>query len=282
MEVFSRRNGFYTQNIQLQYASDTLKRRIFATFYKQEFNLYDTLEWSKYTTGIENMMIEMGVTYEFPNNSIVKKRNAEKLEKYILNSDKWYTIYDFIERYLNILDKDTNDKMTQAFNNILEDEVSAYRILDRKAIPVINKTELNTIEEAKNIKFESVNTHITKAISLYSDRRNPDYENSIKESISAVESLCCIITELNGSKATLGKAIKKLKDKGIHIHTAMETAFSSLYGYTSDENGIRHGGIDFTNAPSEDAKYMLITCSAFINYLIEKLSKIEINDKDSE
>ncbi len=282
MEVFSRRNGFYTQNIQLQYASDTLKRRIFATFYKQEFNLYDTLEWSKYTTGIENMMIEMGVTYEFPNNSIVKKRNAEKLEKYILNSDKWYTIYDFIERYLNMLDKNTSNKMTQAFNNILEDEVSAYRILDRKAIPVINKTELNTIEEAKNIKFESVNTHITKAISLYSDRRNPDYENSIKESISAVESLCCIITELNGSKATLGKAIKKLKDKGIHIHTAMETAFSSLYGYTSDENGIRHGGIDFTNAPSEDAKYMLITCSAFINYLIEKLSKIEINDKDSE
>ena len=266
MEVFSRRNGFYTQNIQLQYASDTLKRRIFATFYKQEFNLYDTLEWSKYTTGIENMMIEMGVTYEFPNNSIVKKRNAEKLEKYILNSDKWYTIYDFIERYLNMLDKNTSNKMTQAFNNILEDEVSAYRILDRKAIPVINKTELNTIEEAKNIKFESVNTHITKAISLYSDRRNPDYENSIKESISAVESLCCIITELNGSKATLGKAIKKLKDKGIHIHTAMETAFSSLYGYTSDEN----------------AKYMLITCSAFINYLIEKLSKIEINDKDSE
>lgn len=282
MEVFSRRNGFYTKNIQLQYASDTLKRRIFATFYKQEFNLYDTLEWSKYTTGIENMMIEMGVTYEFPNNSIVKKRNAEKLEKYILNSDKWYTIYDFIERYLNMLDKNTSNKMTQAFNNILEDEVSAYRILDRKAIPVINKTELNTIEEAKNIKFESVNTHITKAISLYSDRRNPDYENSIKESISAVESLCCIITELNGSKATLGKAIKKLKDKGIHIHTAMETAFSSLYGYTSDENGIRHGGIDFTNAPSEDAKYMLITCSAFINYLIEKLSKIEINDKDSE
>ncbi len=62
-----------------------------------------------------------------------------------------------------MLDKNTSNKMTQAFNNILEDEVSAYRILDRKAIPVINKTELNTIEEAKNIKFESVNTHITKS-----------------------------------------------------------------------------------------------------------------------
>ena len=54
----------------------------------------------------------------------------------------------------------------------------------------------------------------------------------------------------------------------------MIEAFLSLYGYTSDENGIRHGGIDFTNAPSEDAKYMLISCSAFINYLIQKWSKI--------
>jgi len=46
-------------------------------------------------------------------------------------------------------------------------------------------------------------------------------------------------------------------------------------GYTSDENGIRHGGIDFTNAPAEDAKYMLVSCSSFVNYLIEKWSKVK-------
>ena len=49
----------------------------------------------------------------------------------------------------------------------------------------------------------------------------------------------------------------------------------ALYGYASDENGIRHGGIDFKNAPAEDAKYMLISCSAFVNYLMEKWSKIQ-------
>lgn len=54
----------------------------------------------------------------------------------------------------------------------------------------------------------------------------------------------------------------------------MERAFSNLYVYTSDENGIRHGRIDFTNAPEEDAKYMLLSCSAFVNYLIAKMSKI--------
>lgn len=68
--------------------------------------------------------------------------------------------------------------------------------------------------------------------------------------------------------------IKKLKDNGVHIHAAMEKAFTALYGYTSDENGIRHGSMDFSNALAEDAKYMLVSCSAFVNYLIEKWSKV--------
>lgn len=110
---------------------------------------------------------------------------------------------------------------------------------------------------------------------MFAERKKPDYENSIKESISAVEAMCCIITGLDGKNATLGTTLKKLREKGVHIHSAMEKAFSSLYGYTSDEDGIRHGGIDFTNAPSEDARYMLISCSAFINYLLEKWRKIK-------
>ena len=79
---------------------------------------------------------------------------------------------------------------------------------------------------------------------------------------------------MSGSKAILGNAIQKLKDNGRHIHKALENAFSTMYGYTSDESGIRHGGIDFINAPSEDAKYMLVTCSGFVNYLIDKQRKI--------
>lgn len=86
--------------------------------------------------------------------------------------------------------------------------------------------------------------------------------------------MCCIITGLTGASATLGATLKKLEDNGVVIHGAMRSAFSLLYGYTSDSDGIRHGGIDFKNAPAEDAKYMLISCSAFVNYLIEKHGKI--------
>ena len=80
MAVFSRRNGYNTKGIQLECASDVLKRRIMARFYKQEFDVYDTVEWTEYTTGIEDMMIEMGVPYEFPQNQIMKKKNAEDEE----------------------------------------------------------------------------------------------------------------------------------------------------------------------------------------------------------
>ena len=275
MAVFSRRNGYNTAAIKLECVSDTLKRRIMAAFYAQEFYAEEMLNWAISITGIEKMMVEMGVLFESPRSHVIRQRNAVSLQKAVLGAEEWYTIFDFVERYLDISDEKTSIKMAKEFNRILEGEASAYRILNNLVIPITNKSELETIEEAKSIPYESVHTHITKALSLYADRKVPDYENSIKESISAVEAMCCIITGLTGAQATLGAAIKKLKDNGVHIHKAMESAFSALYGYTSDEDGIRHGGIDFKNAPAEDAKYMLISCSAFVNYLMEKWSKVQ-------
>ena len=34
--------------------------------------------------------------------------------------------------------------------------------------------------------------------------------------------------------------------------------------------------IDFKHAPIEDARYMLVTCSAFVNYLISKYDKSKV------
>lgn len=276
MSTFSRRYKYNVKDIQLECASEVLKNRIFAAFYKQEFNIYDSLDKKNYTTGIEDMMIQMGITYDFPQNVIYKTKNAKALEDYVIyGREEWYVIFDFIERYLKICDDATFDKMQAEFNAILEDEVSAYRILDGLVVPIANKSEMGSISDAMNTPFEACSIHIAKALELFANREKPDYENSIKESISAVESICSEITGIEGAQATLGKTIKKLKDAGMHIHQAMENAFTSLYGYTSDEGGIRHGSIDFVEAPSEDAKFMLITCSAFVNYLVEKWSKIK-------
>lgn len=279
MTTFSDRYGYKKSEIQFEFASETFKNRIFAYFYHREFKLDGELDFSSIIpdkiSGIERMMVEYGLVYEPPATNISKKRNAEKLQSAIVKSGEWYTIYDFIEKYLAIINEEQLAKVESDLNRILEEECAGYRIVNQLVVPITNETELSTIIDAKSTQYDSVNTHITKALSLYADRKKPDYENSIKESISAVESMCCIITGMTGAGATLGSALKKVKDNGVHIHKAMESAFSSLYGYTSDENGIRHGGIDFTNAPAEDAKFMLVSCSSFVNYLIEKWSKIK-------
>lgn len=268
------RNGYLNSHNGLRETSLTLRDRIWASFYKKEYDYYDTMEYTNYTTGIEDMMIELGVQYEFPSNNIIKKSNADKLYKYVVQAGIWFRIYDFIEKYLKIKEQEAAKEITIEFNKILEEEVAPYRILDEIVVPIINEGELASIEQAIHTEYDSVSMHLKKALELFSDRQNSDYENSVKESISAVEAMCNIIVKNDGANATLGNSIKKLKECGVVIHPAMENAFKQLYGYASDSGGIRHGAMEFVNVPSEDAKFMLITCSAFINYLMEKWIKI--------
>lgn len=84
MTTFSRRYKYNVKDIQLECASEVLKNRIFAAFYKQEFDIYDSLDKKNYTTGIEDMMIQMGITYDFPQNVIYKTQNAKALEDYVI------------------------------------------------------------------------------------------------------------------------------------------------------------------------------------------------------
>ena len=57
------------------------------------------------------------------------------------------------------------------------------------------------------------------------------------------------------------------------IPPTLEEAFNKLYGYTSNEGGIRHALSEGDTPPTfDDAKYMLVSCSAFVNYLISKMN----------
>ena len=161
------------------------------------------------------------------------------------------------------------------FNQIFEQEYVGYRFVGKYITSITNDIEIQEIEESliKN-PYDAVKKHIRKAIEIFANRENPDYDNSIKESISAVESVCQIATKNN--KATLGDCLKELEKHKILIPKALELAFTKLYGYTSDNNGIRHAnGIGESTSTNEDAKFMLVVCSAFVNYIISKITFIE-------
>ena len=72
--------------------------------------------------------------------------------------------------------------------------------------------------------------------------------------------------------------IKKL-EKSINIHPTLKSAFNKLYGWTSDADGIRHAMTDVPNLQAEDARFMMVICSAFVNYLVEKATKAGIKLK---
>lgn len=274
MPSFSERHNLNPyKEIQLKDVDLPLLNRLWNIFYEREYEteIFDLGGGIGIT---ERLLDSFGLIYKYPQSAHARNSNIEKLRDFLIDAE-WYLIYDFVERYVGSFQEFAErNELEKEINQVLEEEKSGYRMLDGTITPITNKSELDALKESISTKYVSVNTHMEKALQLFSQRKSPDYENSIKESISAVEAMCCIITGETGSQATLGKTIKKLKDKGIHIHPAMESAFSSLYGYTSDEDGIRHGSIGFTNAPAEDAKYMLVSCSAFVNYLIEKWSKV--------
>ena len=119
-------------------------------------------------------------------------------------------------------------------------------------------------------RFAPVSEHVRTALEFYSKKPQPDYRNSIKESISAVESAAKIITKL--STATLDEAIKVI-DQTHSLHGSFKTGILKLYGYASDEGGIRHSLTEATNIDEADARYMLVSCSAFANYLISSYDK---------
>ena len=151
----------------------------------------------------------------------------------------------------------------------MEREKSGYRILQKQFVPITDKVELSAVSDVANLtaKFSGAREHIRSAIALFSKKPQPDYRNSIKESISAVEATARVVT--GNPKATLGDALKVLNSK-IAIHPAMKDGMNKLYGYTSDEGGIRHALLDESNIDEAEAKFMMVTCSAFVNFCVQR------------
>ncbi|MGY4287823.1 hypothetical protein ACVWXO_007043 [Bradyrhizobium sp. LM2.7] len=151
----------------------------------------------------------------------------------------------------------------------LEREKTGYRILENQLVPITDPVELSAVSEAASppSSFAGAREHIQSAISLFSRKPNPDYRNCTKEAISAVESVARVIT--GNPKATLGDALKSI-NATMPIHPALREAMSKLYGYISDEGGISHSLLDASNIDEAEAKFMLVACSGFVNFCIQR------------
>lgn len=180
----------------------------------------------------------------------------------------WYEVYDFIEwlvewangkAFLDYESLGTN------LNAVLKRELSGFHLINGHFTTITDQIEVDDLQQAlADDSFPGVKTHLETALVFLSHRENPDYRNSIKESISAVESMCQHLT--GNSKVMLSDALKEIEETH-GLHGALKGGFLKLYGYTSDEDGIRHAMMDESDITQADAKYMLVSCTAFVNYL---------------
>lgn len=299
--TFSQRNGIVSvdQHLQREFVSERVRTQIFNYFYKtlktfsssppQDF--YESI-WGDYCGNRLDELALFGGDAHF----------YGLISNLILHSS-WNELFDFLEFVISYKKMSIfRQKLSQSdiaeilqgrrrfspaglfddvstgydnslvlsleINKILEQENSAYRIVGGFIQEITNPIEIEEIQKAlDNNPYKPCRDHLQRALELMSDCENPDFRNSIKESIDAIESLAKIFT--NDEKATFGKAIKKLDDIK-KLHPCQKEAFEKLYGWASDD-GIRHGkGLkQHTDLTSADARFMLIACSAFVNYVID-------------
>jgi len=202
---------------------------------------------------------------EYDNNS-----NAQiKKLKEIVQSPEYYRVLGFIQFVLR------HPGCPHDFRSEIDAALvfgrAAYRILDENTIiPIAAETDKAALSKAfADLSTQELNgarNHLRKAGEALT---SGSFADSVRESIHSVESVARTL-ETSGS---FNGALTKLQ-KSVTVHHKLTLGFQNIYGYTSDEKGIRHPLLEDPSKVDEaDAMFMIGACSAFISYLIEKSRK---------
>ena len=270
MVSFSERHGYKparSQLHQMEDMDDRLRNAIWnfllESFFVKENDVYALVRsvWTEVVGGRSD---------ELPGNNDALLRlvstpfAADFLLKWYLTAN-WNEVYDVLEYLLR---KHQVKKKTNDANAMLSREGSAYRFVGNVIAPITAEEELAAVEEVAQLSdpFHGASQHITQAVTLLSDRSEPDFRNAIKESISAVES--AVRVAAGDPKVDIEKGLQKLG-----LHHQLKQAWNNMYNWTSDENGVRHGIKGAPQVGISEARYMVVACSAFVNYLVVKSSE---------
>jgi hypothetical protein len=214
--------------------------------------------------------------------------NEDFISRHIFGSEdcevEFNKVFDFVQFIMRSDEcpEGVVDEMREAFSNVQ----AAYDIVISDDIPTI--VPRTTPEEGEAIKqvfllleeetLKGARTHLRKAC----DELNAGkYADSVRESIHAVEWVARKLSSKDSS--TLAPALDAL-DKKVKLHGSLKEGMKKLYGYTSDEKGIRHSLTADGDAKVDltDATFMFGACASFVGYLINKgraASLLDITEK---
>lgn len=184
----------------------------------------------------------------------------------------WQEVYFLLTMFVkNYPNSAINKAFMDQCNKVLEEENSAYQFVAGRILPKMSDLERKGVEKAASGSDEPSKL-LDKAVEKLAQG---DTKNAIKEAVLAVESLSgrlSLHTHPADLKKTLPKALERLeKELRQSFNPNLKETFLRLYDYASSEPGIRHSSTARpTYAEEAEARFILVTCSALINYLRTK------------
>ena len=189
-------------------------------------------------------------------------------EEYVdfLQARPWHETFNslelIIECLLTRMDIENATWLFTSINHLLERTSVNWKLGEswRFVKRIENVAVIENALRLKIDKFDPARESVRKAWESFNKRPDPDYANSIKEAITAVESAAKIAA--NSDKADLRKALHKLA-----LHPTLKEGIEKLYAYASDEPGVRHGGTKPSDVAEAEAELMLTICAGAMVFL---------------
>lgn len=230
--------------------------------------LYETKYLSPaWVSAIRSIYIEKygQISAEFDRKFSTQAQFLENLFK----KEKPHSVLGVIQRLLRSLD---DYYLAGAVEKILEERCCAYRLIDGDTLmPVGSPEEAQVVNRAladvAQPGFGGANRHLKNAGGALSEG---NFADSIRESVHAVESVLRTLTD----EPSVSKALSALA-KRRPLHEAFKRGIGQLYGFSSDEPGVRHPLLEKGDAAvsEEEAILMFGICAALVSYFIRTFSR---------
>lgn len=219
----------------------------------------------------------LGAYQRIPENHVsTSYRDVIRVIEQILLKGVFNRVLDFLELFINKFHNshDVGEPIAQTF----KDQVAYYRLDLTKEpyhfFPIASQEQGESTQQSLETLMlherNGASSHLRQAAEHINAKQ---FSDSIVDSIHAVESVARQIDQ--SANSNLERALSSLERGGIKWHPALKTALIKLYGYTSDEEGLRHALIERSSADvnEDDAIFMFGACASFAAYLSKKHRK---------
>ncbi len=214
--------------------------------------------------------------FKWPQDSIPHATVLQKIRDYYFHAE-WNQVYDFIEFCAGAFpENDSNARFTAKVNGVFTQELAPYRFLGRRLVRVTSPEEFDAIEQALASVdlLEAIRERLHRAFDLLADRRAPNYQASVRESL---EGLKALDSSLGESAPKFLRGMAEAVESGLACLGRPEKA-PLMKRVWRGLSGRRHARRQ--DAGFEDAKFALVVCSALVNYAVGRAARADSELED--